>query len=434
MGHEPSDTRDLLRDQEKPLIKAAKDLARAVEALEDADPDHLYGQAPRALIVGGYVRDLHLGLRPKDADIEVCGVAPDRLKELLERLFGKTKDVGESFGVIKVPIADGLELDVSIPRKESKAGKGHTGFLIDSDPSLNITEAARRRDFTVNAMAMDPITQVVFDPFGGLDDMRERKLRVTDAERFQDDALRVLRAMQFLARLEFTVDPDSERLMREMVAGEEFAELSRERITEEFEKLLFKAKKPSVGLRFARENRIVEVVFPNAKVEDWDEWSRRLDATTTTGKDRHATLAAFFSGFTKGTRDAVIASLSFSGKKDIPHAKSLLRASAYEETAPTNPANDARRTLKRIQPATPESYEAWLSILGREGEGREFLTLVRENGLNAQGLLQGRDLIELFQLKPGPKFKEVLDAVEAARDRAEIETREQAIELAKTLL
>jgi len=148
MGHEPSDTRDLLRDQEKPLIKAAKDLARAVEALEDADPDHLYGQAPRALIVGGYVRDLHLGLRPKDADIEVCGVAPDRLKELLERLFGKTKDVGESFGVIKVPIADGLELDVSIPRKESKAGKGHTGFLIDSDPSLNITEAARRRDFT----------------------------------------------------------------------------------------------------------------------------------------------------------------------------------------------------------------------------------------------------------------------------------------------
>lgn len=432
MGYEPADARDLMKGQEKPLIKAARDLVRAVAEIEP-NPDYA-PQPPQALIVGGYVRDLHLGLRPKDADIEVYGVSPAELKSTLEKLFGRTKDVGEAFGIIKVPIGEGLELDVSIPRRESKAGKGHAGFLIDSDPSLDIKEAARRRDFSVNAMAMDPVTEVVFDPFDGMEDLKARRLRVTDAERFQDDPLRVLRAVQFLARLEFSIDPNSEKLIREMVDRGDLAELSRERITEEFEKLLFKARQPSIGLKFARKNGILEAVFPGTAIENWDGWMRMLDETVLVGKDRHATLAAFFSGFAPGARDAVVSSLSFSKKKDIPHTESLLHASAFEDSAPTNPVNDARRTLKRIQPAAPESYAAWLSVLGRKEEGERFLSLVRENGLNVQGLLQGRDLIELFKLKPGPKFQEILGAVEAARDRAEIETREEAISLARTLL
>ena len=150
------DRRDAM-SHDNPLLAAAEDLARAVR---DLRPDPKYRmRVPEAMIVGGYVRDEQLGLAPKDADLEVYGVAPERLYALLEKMFGKTKEVGKAFGVIKVPIGEGLELDVSIPRRDSKAGKGHNGILAESDPSLSVKEAARRRDFSVNAMAFNPLEQ-----------------------------------------------------------------------------------------------------------------------------------------------------------------------------------------------------------------------------------------------------------------------------------
>lgn len=437
MGYEPSDVRDLMKGQEKPLIKAAQDLARAVEALEDADPDHLYGQAPLTLIVGGFVRDALLGLHPKDADVEVFGVAPERLVELLEQMFGKPKEAGKAFGVMKVQIGDGLELDVSIPRRESKAGKGHTGFLVDSDPSLTIRDAARRRDFTVNALSMDPITGVIYDPFGGEEDLRAKTLRVTDPAKFVEDPLRVLRAVQFVARLGFTVDPESTRLMREMVARGELSELPRERIAGELEKLLFKGERPSEGLRFARDVGALEVLFPGAEIADWDAWTARVDAAAATGL-RHVTLAAFFSGFSAAKRDAVLHSLRLSEKQDVQPVRALLCEAERVETSPTNLVNDARLMLKRTAPATPEDYAAWLTVLGRGAEAQEFLSLVREKWLTADPLLQGRDLITELGLadtkKNGPLFGKVLRAVELARDAGTIKTREEAIGLARTLL
>ncbi len=229
MTYVPGDNRDILKGQEKPLVRAAQELARAVAEVE---PNPEYApQPPAAYIVGGFVRDLMLGLKPKDADVEVYGVAPTELVALLNKMFGNVNEAGRAFGVLKVAIGDGLELDVSIPRRESKSGLGHTGFLINSDPSLDVKEAARRRDFTVNAMAMDPLTGVIFDPFGGLEDVKTRTLRVTDPAKFVEDPLRVLRAVQFLARLDFTVDPESDRFMREMVARGVLADLTPERLT-----------------------------------------------------------------------------------------------------------------------------------------------------------------------------------------------------------
>lgn len=244
------------------LLAAADRLARAIKEFH---PDRKYRmRVPEALIVGGYVRDQALGLDPKDADIEVYGVDPERLYALLEKMFGKTKEVGKAFGVIKVPIGNGLELDVSIPRRDSKVGKGHTGIQAQSDPSMSVKEAARRRDFTVNTMALDPMTGKRHDPYGGMDDLRAKILRVTDREQFQEDPLRVLRAMQFVARLEFSVDPESERLVREMVERGDLAELPPERITGELEKLLTKAARPSLGFEFGRRIGIVERLFPEA--------------------------------------------------------------------------------------------------------------------------------------------------------------------------
>src|ERR1700741_33705 len=120
----------------------------------------------RALLVGGCVRDELMHRQPKDWDLEVYGIEPARLREILDH-FGSVNVVGEAFTVYKL---DG-HLDVSIPRRERKTGRGHRAFVIEGDPALSIAEAARRRDFTINAILLDPVTQEIIDPFLGVADI-----------------------------------------------------------------------------------------------------------------------------------------------------------------------------------------------------------------------------------------------------------------------
>src|ERR1041385_896909 len=121
----------------------------------------------RALLVGGCVRDLVLGLQPKDWDLEVYELEAARLRSLLDR-FGRVNVVGEAFTVYKI----GADLDVSIPRRERKEGKGHRAFVIEGDPAMSVTDATRRRDFTVNAILEDPLTGEIIDPFAGQNDLK----------------------------------------------------------------------------------------------------------------------------------------------------------------------------------------------------------------------------------------------------------------------
>lgn len=117
----------------------------------------------RALVVGGSVRDSFLGLPAKDVDVEVYGIPPESLKTMLASRF-EIDLVGEAFGVIKI---HGLPIDISIPRRESKAGMGHKGFDVMSDPTMSNREAARRRDFTINSMAWDPVDGNLRIPLAG---------------------------------------------------------------------------------------------------------------------------------------------------------------------------------------------------------------------------------------------------------------------------
>jgi tRNA nucleotidyltransferase (CCA-adding enzyme) len=138
----------------------------------------------RALVVGGWVRDRLMGLAGKDVDVEVFGVPADRLREILSA-FGSVNAVGESFTVYKVG-----DVDVSLPRTESKTGRGHKGFTVTGDPSLPVKEAARRRDFTINAIAFDPLTGEYIDPFDGRGDLARRLLRAVVERLFPElDAL-----------------------------------------------------------------------------------------------------------------------------------------------------------------------------------------------------------------------------------------------------
>ncbi len=214
--------------------------------------EEVHSAGGRAFFVGGWVRDRLIDRESKDIDIEVYGLDAGRLRTLLEGI-GRVDAVGESFTVYKLG-----PLDVSLPRRESKTGRGHRGFTVTGDPNLSIEEASRRRDFTVNAIAWNPLTEEYVDPHGGIEDLKHGVLRMVDPDTFADDSLRVLRAVQFAARFQWQVDAATKTVCRAIPLDD----LPSERIWGEFEKLLLRASRPSVGLELALELGVIERLFP----------------------------------------------------------------------------------------------------------------------------------------------------------------------------
>src|SRR5205085_10201428 len=180
-------------------------------------------------------------------------VEPARLRELLEK-FGRVDAVGEAFTVYKV----GNDLDVSVPRRERKTVRGHRAFVIEGDPSMTIEEAARRRDFTINAILQGPLTDEIIDPHNGRSDLQHKILRAVSSEPFVEDSLRVLRAAQFAARFEFDIEAETVEICRSI----DLTDLPKERIWGELEKLFLKAEKPSIGLRWLYDLSVVKQLFP----------------------------------------------------------------------------------------------------------------------------------------------------------------------------
>jgi tRNA nucleotidyltransferase (CCA-adding enzyme) len=213
----------------------------------------------RPYVVGGAVRDGLLGLPVKDFDVEVFGLPAERLEPLLAG-HGRVDAVGQAFRVYKLSGVEGVEgaLDVALPRRDSKKGPGHRGIAVEGDLALSVEEAARRRDFTMNAMLLDPSSGEIRDPWGGRRDLEARLLRAVDAGTFGEDPLRALRAVQFAARYELDVDPGTAALCTAMP----LAELPAERVFGEIEKLLLKARRPSRGLSLLKAWGMLPVIAP----------------------------------------------------------------------------------------------------------------------------------------------------------------------------
>ncbi len=234
--------------------------------LAAAIADRVHQAGGRALYVGGWVRDRLLGRESKDIDLEVYGIEPDRLRVLLGEI-GPVNTVGQSFTVYKVG-----GIDVSLPRTESKQGRGHRGFVVTGDPWMPVEEAARRRDFTVNAIAWDPRRDEYIDPFGGRDDLERRRLQVVDPTTFGDDSLRVLRAVQLAARFELTPNDATTRLCRSIALDD----LPAERIRGELDKLLLQAERPARGFDLALRLGVIARLFPELEAlvgcEQEPEW------------------------------------------------------------------------------------------------------------------------------------------------------------------
>lgn len=264
-------------------IALPRTLARVLDAVRAA--------GGRPLVVGGAVRDAAAGRVPKDFDVEAYGIGVEPLAAALGTV-GRVHAVGRSFGVLKVAL-DGEEIDVSLPRRENKAGRGHRGFLVEPDPTMKPEEAASRRDFTINAMAWDPATGELLDFFGGADDLERGTLRHVGPA-FVEDPLRVLRGVQLAGRFRLTAAPETVELSRRLLG--EYDTLAAERVWGEWQKWAARSAAPSCGLRFLAASgwiaRYPELVALDGCPQD-AEWHPEGDVWTHTllVTDRAAELA-----------------------------------------------------------------------------------------------------------------------------------------------
>lgn len=230
------------------------------------------GLGGTALLVGGSVRDMVVNteleqenITYKDLDFEIYGLSKETVRLVLLQKFGEENinDVGKSYGITKVKIRSLDEpLDISIPRRDSKSGVTHKDFDVKADPSMNIQEASFRRDLSMNCLGYDPLTKTLYDPYHGVEDIKNRVMNVIDEESFKEDPLRVMRVMQFLSRFEFTPSEKTLKICKQMTNEGHLDNLSKSRITGEFSKLLLKGIRPSIGLEFARETGILERYWP----------------------------------------------------------------------------------------------------------------------------------------------------------------------------
>jgi tRNA nucleotidyltransferase (CCA-adding enzyme) len=212
--------------------------------------------------VGGTLRDTLLGIPHKDKDLLVTGVSMEELIVLLSR-FGAVQKVGKSFGVIKFkPHHANSEFDLALPRRERSTGPGHRDFEVEYDPHLSVEEDLGRRDFTINAMARDLKSGKLLDPFKGQEDLQKKILRQVFPKAFEEDPLRLLRAVQFAARFDLVIEPETKEAMKKEAAR--IHTVSPERVIEEIRKL-FMAKKPSVGFWIMRETGLLKHVFPDVQ-------------------------------------------------------------------------------------------------------------------------------------------------------------------------
>lgn len=417
------------------------------------------------MLVGGCVRDELMGIVPADWDLEVYGIDPTDLPELLER-FGRVNAVGEAFTVYKL----GHDLDVALPRRERKVGRGHRAFVVEGDPEMSFEEACRRRDFTVNAILKDPLTGEIVDLFGGREDIERKMLRHVSDDTFAEDSLRVLRAAQFAARLRFGIAPETVELCRSI----DVTDLPKERIWGELEKLLLKAQRPSIGLKWLYDLGVVDQLFPEMKslvgVPQEPEWHPEgdVDVHTLMVADEARKLiddlpyerqvavmlgavahdfgkpptTQFFDGrWRSHSHDeaGVEPTISFLDRLGIHSLNGFdvrdqviqlvryhLKPGEFFKAEAKNPVGDGafRRLARKVEPgllyrvAKADSLGRnpdWLPPEKRFGsEAQEwFIERVRSLQIEKKApdpILMGRHLIEMG-LKPGPEFKTILDAV-----------------------
>jgi poly(A) polymerase len=399
-----------------------------------------------ALWAGGCVRDLLLNRTPKDYD-----VATDARPEQVREVFGhrRTLAVGESFGVIVVlgPKRSAGQVEVATFRNDGQYVDGRRPESVEfSSPE----EDAHRRDFTINGMFYDPIERQVLDFVGGQEDLKRGVIRAigTALHRMQEDKLRLLRAVRFASTFEFELEEQTANAAREM-AGE-ISVVSAERIAQELRRMLGHPNR-AIALELCRDINLLPHILPeldSVSVNGGSTWQQLLE---TFRQLKSATFPLVFgAAFSAVVDEAGVTQKVASqcvleaGKRlrlsndEIDHAEWLVR---YRHSLDEAPGLSLAR-LKRIlaQPLAEDlllMVEARLRASNSSLEAVEFCrTFLREtpaDEINPPPLLTGAELIAAG-LKPGPRFKQLLDSVRDAQLNLQIATPEDAIRLAETMI
>lgn len=400
----------------------------------------------RTFLVGGYVRDLLMGKHSKDIDIEIHGVQPKQLENILDGLGSRT-EMGASFGVYGLR---GYDIDIAMPRQEEATGRGHKDFKIYVDPFLGTYKAAMRRDFTINAMMQDVLTGEIIDHFGGQEDLKKGVLRHVNHHTFAEDPLRVLRAAQFAARFSFSIAPETIELSQTM----DLTTLAHERVMSELEKALLKAAHPSIFFEqmhkmnqlddwFLHLTQLIGVKQPKKYHPEGDVWNHTMQVLDSAALLRSKAenplgfmLTAVVHDFGKiistTEENGEIHSYDHAKKGDplvkeflerITNETKLIRYVRNLASLHMRPYELAREqagkkaTNQMFDSATVPSDLILFSTADQMGKGKGQIIPEYEDFLKerldwyqytmAQPCVMGADLIKAG-LKPGPKFSEIL--------------------------
>ncbi len=395
--------------------------------------DKLLNNSIKPIIVGGFVRDFLLNLESKDIDIELYGIDSfSKLEEILEE-FGDVNSVGKSFGVCKLKFDD-LDLDFSFPRSDSKIDKGHKGFEIKIDSSLDFKTATSRRDFTINAIGYDIQTKEILDLFNGREDLKNRILRAVDIDKFQEDPLRVLRAVQFSSRFNLSIDNELFLTCQNMIKDSLLNELPKERIFIEIQKLLLKSSTPSCGIMLLKElgafNFFTEL--SNLTPDLFKQTLLSIDKmsslkTTNDLTNTHLMLATLCYKLSLEECEKFLTRLT-NDKNIHKHVLSLIK---YQGSINFNAFIDyhiyklaTKITIKEFVLFSKAIAEPQVKI---ENIDRLKVRALELNVLNteAKALLQGRDILNLG-LKPSKEFSMILDRAYEAQISGLFKTKSEA--------
>jgi poly(A) polymerase len=409
----------------------------------------------QALWAGGCVRDELLQLVPKDYD-----VATDARPEQVRQLFRRTIAVGMSFGVVEVigPREGDRNLVVQVATFRSDVGYSdgrHPDTVVYSSPK----EDALRRDFTINGMFFDPLRDELIDYVGGRDDLRNKSLRAIGDphKRFAEDKLRLLRAVRIATRFELDIEPATAAAIRLM--ADQIGVVSAERIADELRKLLVDRHRGR-GVQLLDEFDLIKPLLPELlplKGFPWREgldiWSHTIRTLEHLPADTSFPLALATLLHEIGRPLIAVAPTSPEGKAGtlVTGIADRLRLSNAEtermvwlvanQHALQNAPHAHPSKLKKlfIHPGIVELFALHRAdALANEGDTldvdycQQLLQSWTENELNPSPLLRGDDLLAL-SLKPGPIFKEILDAVRDAQLDGRISTKTEAIALARRI-
>ncbi|WP_323668941.1 tRNA nucleotidyltransferase/poly(A) polymerase family protein [Aliarcobacter butzleri] len=349
------------------------------------------------MLVGGCVRDSFLNKKIKDYDIEIFNFNSLEILEKSLKKFGNVNLVGKSFGVLTLKI-DEYDFDFSLPRIEKKVGNSHQDFEVSTNANLSFKEAAKRRDFTINAIGYEYFKNEILDPFGGMNDLKNKIIKHIDDKTFVEDSLRVYRSVQFASRFEFKIDENTKILCKKIVSSGELKFLPKERVFEELKKLFLKSKKPSLGLSLLKEFNIMNI---EQNLEEIDNLAFILKDKN---YDDFRKLYLFYSCLCKGMNEDETYSFIKNLTDDKKFIKNILILNE------TNLTNDIK-ILKRLSLKLKLEDLIVLNQASKNQISLEVFEILKNlDILNTpiKPLVLGKDLIKLGFV-PSERFKEILD-------------------------